>query len=271
VNAPLSYSPTRFPAPVVRTRAAGELLLSETRYGAGAVLPTHAHEYACVVVALEGAFHERFDASTRDVEPGTVVVRPAGEPHSDRFGAAGGRCLNVEVPPSWLARVADAPRSAAYSGPAFAMVGRRLHAELLDGDDLSALSIESLLLRLFVDGSRERRRSGAPPWLARVRDRLRDDPAARVTLGELAASAGVHAVHLASAFRRFYGATVAGYVRQLRVELACRALAATSAPLAEVALVAGFADQSHLGRVFKRVTGMTPAAYRAAACRVPAP
>ena len=60
------------------------------------------------------------------------------------------------------------------------------------------------------------------------------------------------------------GQTVAAYIRQKRIEYACRALAETDAPLADVALAAGFADQSHLGRTFKRIMRTTPAAYRAA-------
>jgi AraC-like DNA-binding protein len=40
-------------------------------------------------------------------------------------------------------------------------------------------------------------------------------------------------------------------------------------PLSDVALAAGFADQSHLTRIFKRVTGMTPGAFRAALVRNP--
>jgi AraC family transcriptional regulator len=84
----------------------------------------------------------------------------------------------------------------------------------------------------------------------------------RLTLQELASDAEVHPVHLAATFRRFFGTTVAAYIRQLRIEYACRELARPDAPLAEIALAAGFADQSHFGRTFKRVMRVTPAEYR---------
>jgi AraC family transcriptional regulator len=273
----LRYSPTRFPAPVVRTRAAGDFLLTETHYAAGAVLPTHAHEYGCLVIVLDGTFDERVEAKARAVAAGSVIVRPEGEPHSDSFGSRGGRCLNVEMRPQWLARVREAAgavdRSAAHSGGAFTILGRRFHAELVNGDELSALMIESLVLGLFAEAWREDRRDpgAVPRWLLRAKQRIDDDPAARVTLDALATVAGVHPVHLATTFRRCFGRTVAAYVRQLRIELACRELARSDAPLADIALAAGFSDQSHFGRNFKQAIGLTPAAYRTAMRRVPAP
>lgn len=131
---------------------------------------------------------------------------------------------------------------------------------------VSADAVESLLLAFATGRGDDRPPSAAAPrWLLRVRDRIHADPGSRITLGELAADAGVHPVHLATAFRRYFGLTAARYRRRLRVEYACRAIASSESPLAEVALDAGFADQSHLGRAFRRAVGMTPAAYRGAA------
>jgi AraC family transcriptional regulator len=54
---------------------------------------------------------------------------------------------------------------------------------------------------------------------------------------------------------------VGEYIRRLRIEFACHSLS-TSTSLIEVALAAGFADQSHSARAFKLQTGMSPATYR---------
>jgi AraC family transcriptional regulator len=254
----------------VRARATGEFLLTETRYGGGAVLSTHAHEYACLVIVIDGTFEERCGPKSRAVGPGTVIMRPEGELHSDSFGRRGGRCLNVEISPQWLARVREATpdleRSAAYSGGAFAINGRRLHAEVLGDDELTPLMIESLVLGLFDEATGHDRRETrvAPRWLLRAKARIDDDATARVTLADLAIDAGVHPVHLATTFHRCFGATVASYVRQVRIELACRELIGSDVSLADVAAAAGFADQSHFGRRFKQAIGVTPSAYRAA-------
>ena len=255
---------------MARSRAAGDFLLTETRYASNAALETHAHEYSCLVVVLDGNFEERFEGTKRSVAPGTIIVRPAGERHSDRFGRDGGRCLNVEMRPEWLAcvREAAAPldRSAAYTSAELALLGRRLHAELVIPDDLAPLAVESLVVEVFSDAVREDRchTNTAPRWLLRTKERIDEDAAAPVTLAALAAEAGVHPVHLATTFRRCFGRTVASHVRNVRLELACRQLIGSDAPLADVALSAGFSDQSHFGRRFKEAIGVTPAVYRRA-------
>jgi AraC family transcriptional regulator len=70
-------------------------------------------------------------------------------------------------------------------------------------------------------------------------------------------------VYLASTFRDKYGHSILDYLRQLRVEYASRQLSDSNDSLAAIAQAAGFSDQSHFSRIFKRVTGVTPAVYRA--------
>jgi AraC-like DNA-binding protein len=69
-------------------------------------------------------------------------------------------------------------------------------------------------------------------------------------------------VHFAAVFRRHYGCSVGEYLRRRRVHRARQRLAETDLPLAEIATEAGFADQSHLTRMFKRFVGLTPGQYR---------
>ena len=85
------------------------------------------------------------------------------------------------------------------------------------------------------------------------------------TLAALAREVGVHPVHLAHEFRRFYRESVGEYARRLRVERACAEMARSERPLSEIAADAGFYDQSHFTNVFKRHTGLTPAEFRSAA------
>jgi AraC family transcriptional regulator len=72
----------------------------------------------------------------------------------------------------------------------------------------------------------------------------------------------VHPAHLSRAFRTYFKVSVGSYVRRLRLDWAREELARSTTSLATVALAAGFADQSHFTRAFKRHTGLTPQRFR---------
>ena len=104
----------------------------------------------------------------------------------------------------------------------------------------------------------------APAWLQQARALVEAHFAEPLTLAAVARRVGVHPVHLARTFRRVHQTTFAAYVRHVRIEFARRELAASIAPLGDIAAAAGFCDQSHFSRLFKRYTGLTPAEYRLA-------
>jgi AraC-like DNA-binding protein len=100
--------------------------------------------------------------------------------------------------------------------------------------------------------------------LDRVRERLADSPADAPTLGELASLAGLGKFQLLRRFRKRFGATPHDWLVQRRAERA-RALIRDGIALPEAAAAAGFADQSHMTRVFVQRFGFTPGAWRAGA------
>jgi AraC-like DNA-binding protein len=69
-------------------------------------------------------------------------------------------------------------------------------------------------------------------------------------------------MYLAKTFRRYFGCSIGEHLRDLRVQHACRLLATSDRPFAEIAVDAGFCDQSHLCRAVRRHTGLTPGALR---------
>jgi transcriptional regulator GlxA family with amidase domain len=68
--------------------------------------------------------------------------------------------------------------------------------------------------------------------------------------------------HFARAFKQTVGMPPHGYVLQRRIERAQHMLVSTQLPLSEIALSAGFSDQSHLARHFRRMTGLSPSLVR---------
>jgi AraC family transcriptional regulator len=144
----------------------------------------------------------------------------------------------------------------------------RLYQECRLGGFASPLAIEGLMLEIaagLVRGQRVDPRRHDPIWLRTATEALHAHCHEPLRLSTVAGWVGIHPVHLAREFRKHHGCTVGQYVRKLRVESASRKLAESDSPLAALALETGFANQAHFCRIFKVVTGISPAQYRAAA------
>lgn len=102
--------------------------------------------------------------------------------------------------------------------------------------------------------------SAGPVAMRSARSRMDDDPAASVSLAELAAMAGLSRYQFLRAFSHMTGLTPHAYLVQRRVHLA-RQLIRRGTNLADAAVASGFADQSHMTRTFVRSFGIAPAAY----------
>jgi AraC family transcriptional regulator len=199
----------------------------------------------------------------------SVVTKPAGARHANRFGPEGARVCSVVVP---LGALEGPDRDVSllrrwhwtHRGPVARHAATVLAACREPGPDRPAALREALsgLVDGLTGAQSEKERSAAPRWLHQVRDRLHDTYEAPASVAELADDAGVHPTHLTRRFRRHFGATVTAYRTHLRVEAAAAALASSSRPLASVALACGFYDQSHLTRVFRKHVGWTPGAFR---------
>lgn len=100
-----------------------------------------------------------------------------------------------------------------------------------------------------------------PLTAQRARDYLHDNLARDVGLQALATACGIDRYRLTRAFKAAYGLAPHAYLIQLRLARARRLLASGVSP-ADVAVTLGFADQSHLGRWFRRAYQLTPAHYR---------
>ncbi len=136
-----------------------------------------------------------------------------------------------------------------------------------ESDSVTPIALEGLAFQFFARLHRRRLRSvridGEPAWLQRVREYLHDNFNQAIRLRDLAAEAGVHPDHASRAFIQAYGESFGSYLRRIRIESARAYLRSTALPISEIAYRCGISDQSHLTRVFKRVSGTTPAEYRA--------
>jgi AraC family transcriptional regulator len=268
VGAGPTLEPGRFFGDIVNAHRRCGLWLSDARYGGGAKLPKHSHELAFFCLLLDGAYSERYGRKEVTYSPFTVVFHPPEEVHSTEMGKRGGHVFNIEVQGGLLERLREYAPAPATSfdlhGGELAWLAARLYREYRAMDDCSPLVIEGLGLEMLAISARgrEREEKRPPAWLFEVVDLLRAEYRRNLSVAEVASRVDVHPFHLSRVFRQHYHQTVGEYVHRLRVHFACGELRSDEARLAEVALAAGFADQSHFTRVFKQVTGMTPGAFR---------
>jgi AraC-like DNA-binding protein len=118
----------------------------------------------------------------------------------------------------------------------------------------------ALLASIMHQGSVLGSGDGIPQAITLAQSRMDDDPAMPLTLSDLARSCGLSRFQVLRGFARATGLTPHAYLVQRRIQLA-RRLIAGGAPLAEAALGSGFADQSHMTRIFVRTYGVSPRAY----------
>lgn len=255
----------------VKTRVVSGFVFTEYLYRGRTVLPRHSHEMAYFSLVLSGSYIEhRCRQQERHCDSENVLYHPAGEAHSDAFGGAGSRIFSVELEPKWMSTLRDydlqAEESLAFPEYQVSWLALRAYQAFANPDQRSALLLEATAIELLYQlpwKYSAQVESGSPRWLKDVVEILNAEFCRPFSLTAIAQSVGAHPVHLARAFRRCHNMTVGQYVRKLRVNYAMKALAGEES-LSDIATHAGFSDQSHMGRVFRATTGMTPRRFRLA-------
>jgi AraC-like DNA-binding protein len=211
------------------------------------------------------------------VRPDQVLVIPEGAPHAygadavdpwsihwvhcSGTGTALYASLLHETQP-----VISLPRPTAFS---LHRLFRESAAHLEAGISLQNLLLASHVLRhilglVFFAGTRAlpvgRSEREIGPALALMRNSTHRS----VTLAELAASVGLSPSRFAAVFRARTGVAPVAFHTRLRIQAAREALDATNKPIKAIAAECGFDDPYHFSRVFRRVTGTSPGAYRKA-------
>jgi AraC family transcriptional regulator len=260
--------PRQFLGEVVAPQRGNGLVLAEVVHGEARRLPMHSHPNAYFELILAGHYEEGTRTRRYLFSPFTLAFNPSGMEHDGATLARETRFFTVEMEPSWVEPFVRHPamqQTAAelQAGPLL-WLGLHLYREYLGNSAASPLTTESLVWEMLAETARWKSAGGVdrPRWWSRVKDRLHAQFREPLRMAEIAAEAGVHPVHVARVCRRLEGKTVGEYVQALRVRFACEQLARLEWSLAEVACEAGFADQSHLTRVFQKFTRTTPARFR---------
>jgi AraC family transcriptional regulator len=230
-------------------------------------IPRHTHEDAHFIFVISGRYLTSASDVTAPSKSSRLIFNPAGTTHRDRFDASGGRFMAVSLNPEMTrtqSQIDFIDRPVGFSGGQVSWLGWKLYNEFHSRDEVSALIMTGLVFEMFghILRSRVSFARSVPPWLRLAHELIHDRFVQPLTIKEIAQAVGAHPAYLVRAFRNHYGMTIGEYVRKLRIEFACRQISVTCAPLSQIATMAGFYDQSHFTRTFKRVTGLTPNEYR---------
>lgn len=242
---------------------------SWVRASGGACFERHTHDEYVLGANLWG--HERIwlDGNWLDVPPGAVTLYNPLAVQASEFASDGVEYISLHLAPEALQRVARENNLKHFSGaPCFdqgVFQDAGLYRAIVDfarsAEEHPANQEEALLL--LLSRLLERPTSPLPEQTDVVRQALqcmRDTPHARLTLEELATTAGLSRYHFVRCFKKATGLAPLQYHMQVRLSEARRRLRLGEHP-GEVADALGFYDQSHFINAFRRVMGVTPNHY----------
>jgi AraC family transcriptional regulator len=133
----------------------------------------------------------------------------------------------------------------------------RLYGELLGS------AIAARLIQNYTLGKPEFKSSGlSRSQLVRVIDYIKANLTQDISISDLAALTGMSKSHFSRSFKQSVGTAPYQYLIQQRVERAKQLLKQQTSSISNVALECGFANQTHLTKVFRQTTGMTPRTYQ---------
>jgi AraC family transcriptional regulator len=230
----------------------------------GAALDEHVHDFPYLSLHVLGAYREHGDAGDVRVAGPCAAFHPAGSAHADHIEARGLTTVVIEFDPAWLDHRLGrgrAPQCSTYwrSGVLARGAGDLARACL---EPEQASSTLDRACGFIASAMRQGAPACEPAWIDTLDGLAEDAGEADVAIAILAGRLGVTPEWISRAYRTARGEGLSDALRRRRVEDAVGLLERGDTPLAEVALGAGFCDQSHMNRVFRSVLRRTPVEVR---------
>jgi AraC-like DNA-binding protein len=239
--------------------------------------PRHFHDCFVVCVNERGAHASWYAGGTVTIPEGAITVVPPGAVHTGHCIAGHPWYYRALYPSAaTLVELSAAVGMPSNDIPVFP--GLVLHDPELaerfvrvhrccdaDADPLERDAAVSELLMTLLERHAVRAKSAVgqlspPGCVQRAVDYIHENAGRHITLDAMADASGVSRYAMLRAFRRSLGMPPYALVTQIRVERA-KHLLMSGQPIAMAAFSAGFADQSHMTRQFKRLLGVTPGAF----------
>jgi AraC family transcriptional regulator len=224
----------------------------------GARVPEHAHDWPVLSIFVLGSYRNETELGETLIAGPSAILYQAGAAHRNAIGAVGFEQLEIEFDAAWLGRaLLPAAPASRWLGGSVGAAARSLARFCASGADETRFRGA---LRRFIQHASVQAVREAPSWVEEIRQRLRDDP--RLAVKDLAREVGRHPSWLGTAYRLATGEGPMETAARFRIERAARLLRETDDACAYIAHEAGFCDQSHMNRSFRRLLGRTPSEVR---------
>ncbi len=236
--------------------------------------PMHTHDTWTLLIVDDGAIEYDLERAHHGAQQPQATLLPPHVPHDGRAATLAGfrkRVLYLDpgtLGEQFVGAAVDAP---SLPDPQLRQWIHRLHQALgSPGDAFAAQSRFALICQELLThlsfrgspGSAEVSPPPAPVLARRLRELLDERMPQGISLSEAAQALQAHPGHLVRSFTASYGISPHAYLTGRRVDLSRRLLLA-GVPAAEVATRAGFYDQAHFTRHFRRYLGLPPGRYAA--------
>lgn len=209
-------------------------------WGSRAYIPYHRHERAYAALILVGSYEECGNRGRFRVRPGDVLLHDAFDTHLDRFQSGGARIFSFAIE-AW-----PADTSIAQLRDADAIV-RTAERDAIEAAALLRMELRRKPLVHF-------------DWPDVLAEDLLRDPGCR--LEEWARRKSLAPTSVSRGFRKVFGVTPAAFRLGARARHAFRMITRSDLPFAAIAATTGFADQAHMGRAVRALTGASPGSWR---------
>jgi len=205
------------------------------------VLGRHVHERPYAALVRSGCYEEAGDTGRHRVTAGDVIFHEAFEGHLDRIPGSNVEILNLPLPAHYVSQF---PLGTTSDPDAIVSLAERSEHEAA-----------ALLL-----SSTEIREPEYQDWPDELAAALLSD--ASVNLSNWSQDTGISAWTLSRGFAQVFGTSPSAFRARSRVRQAWRAIRTTNTPLSTIAADCGFADQAHMTRGIKSMTGDCPTCWR---------
>ena len=216
-----------------------EVINGRETWRARATVPRHRHDRAYAALVLSGGYEECGSRGRFRVAPGDVLLHGAFDAHLDRFENRETVILDLKL-----------PRHVPFALGSIADIDAVVRLAESDAEAAGAYVCDQIV----------EKKTPARDWRDALAELLLSNPTAR--LDAWAEENHLSAESLSRGFGRTFGVTPAAFRAEVRAHRAYALIARTATPLSTVAVETGFADQSHMTRAVKSLTGQAPQFWR---------